>query len=149
MAYTTQAACENAAGGALVLIDLCDLDGNAPGVVNAAVLAQAIADTDGWIDSFVAKQRAVPLNPVPVAIARLSAQETVYRLRSNKPRAPIGDVEQRRHEENLDWLKRVARGEYTLGVDPQPVKSALVSPAVVTVDDDTTESTATNLRGLW
>lgn len=149
MAYSDQTTCENAAGGAQVLIELCDQDGTATGEVNTAVLAQAIAETDGWIDSFVAKQRAVPLSPVPAVIARIAAQETVYRLRTNKPRAPLTERDEQRHQENLTHLRDIAKGVVTLGVDPQPAKSELVSPAVVLVDDADAEITACNTRGFW
>ncbi len=149
MAYTTQAACEIAAGGLANLVDLCDQDGTGSGALNEAVLTEAITATDGWIDSYVAKQRAVPLSPVPDAVARLAAQEAVYRLKANKPRPPIGPVEQQRHDENLKWLEGIASGRVTLGVDPQPAKSALVSPAVVLVDDADAEITACNTKGFW
>lgn len=151
MAYTDKTACEKASGGAQNLIELCDLDGNAPGTLDQAVLDQAIADASGWIDAFVAKQRAVPLNPVPPFIARIAAQETVYRLRSNKPRAPIGEREEQRHQENLQLLRDVAKGTITLGVDPQPAKSALVSPAVVSREDspEDFEITACKTKGFW
>lgn len=146
MAYSTQTDIEAAAGGAQALIELCDLDGTGAGL-NAAVLATAQADADAFIDSYVAKQRSVPLSPVPPVIKRMSAEETVYLLRMR--RVMLSDFEQQRHEANIDWLKGVARGMYTLGVDPQPAKSALVSPAVVTVEDADAEITACNMRGFW
>lgn len=149
MAYTDQTAVASAAGGLSVLVDLTDQDGTGAGQVNAAVLAKAIADVGGMIDSYVAKQRAVPLNPVPAVVALKAAQEVVFLLRSQKPRAPIGELELSRHEENIKWLEGVARGSITLGVDPQPAKSALVSPAVVTVDDAIAEITAKNTVGFW
>lgn len=150
MAYSDVTTVRRAAGGAQVLVDLCDQDNSGSDVLDTAVLNAAIADTDALIDSYVAKQRAVPLNPVPAAVARLAAEETVYRLRSQKPRAPIGEIEQQRHQENLDWLDGVAKGRITLGVDPQPAKSALVSPGVVLRDDDDdAEITASSLEGIW
>lgn len=149
MAYTDQAGVVSAAGGISVLIDLTDQDGTGAGQVDAAVLAKAIVDVGGMIDSYVAKQRAVPLNPVPAVIALKAAQEVVFLLRSQKPRAPIGELELSRHEENIKWLEGVARGTITLGVDPQPAKSSLVTSDIVTVSDADTEITACNTRGFW
>jgi phage gp36-like protein len=147
MAYCSQADVEIAAGGARALVELCDLDGARSGTVNATVLAAAIADADALIDSYVAKQRAVPLNPVPAVVRRVSAEETVHALRCR--RQIVGEYEDQRHENNVRWLEGVAKGMITLGVDPQPAKSALVAPAVVTVDDSEREITAFNTRGIW
>ncbi len=148
MAYCTQADVENEAGGAQALVDLCDLAKTRSSVLNAAVLSAAIADADAWIDSYVAKRRAVPLATVPLVVRRVSKEETVFILRGNT--RFTGERDQEKHEANTRWLEGVARGTITLGVDPQPAKSALVAPAVVLRDDDLTiECTSETLKGIW
>lgn len=148
MAYCIQADVENEAGGAQALVELCDLARTRSGVLETAVLDAAIADADAWINGYVAKKRAVPLAaPVPAVIKRISQQEAVYILRGNT--RFTGERDREKHDENHATLRDIARGISTLGVDPQPAKSALVSPAVVLVDDDDNEITATNTEGIW
>lgn len=148
MAYSSQADVEIAAGGARALAELTDLDGTRSGEVNDDVLAAAIADADAMIDTYVGRNRAVPLvAPIPQIVKRLSADEVVYLLRMR--RQMVGDFEQARHENNLRWLEGVARGFLTLGVDPQPKKSSLVAPAVIEVGEGDREITAESLKGVW
>ena len=148
MAYSTLDDVMIAAGGARALAELTDIDGTRSGEVDADVLASAIADADALIDTYIGRNRAVPLSePVPQIIRRLSADETVYLLRMR--RQMVGDFEQTRHENNLRWLEGAARGFLTLGVDPQPAKSSLVAPAVQDVGEDDAEITAENLKGVW
>ncbi len=148
MAYSTQSDLVTEAGGMQALVELCDLERTRSGQLDTAVMAQAIAEADALIDSYVAKQRAVPLAaPVPAVIRRISKQEAVYGLRSNT--RFTGERDETKHENNLRWLEGVAKGHITLGVDPQPAKSALVCPAVVLVDDEDAEITATNTEGFW
>lgn len=148
MAYSTQADLENAAGGAERLAELTDLDGSGTGEVNVVALDAAIADADAWIDTFVGRNRAVPLQaPVPRMIARVSAEETLFLLRQRKQM--VGDFERERHADNLSWLEGVAKGALTLGVEPTPPKSSLVRPAVVEVSDEAREDTRAALKGLW
>jgi len=114
---------------------------------DAAVITDAIADADAWIDSFVAKQRAVPLATVPRVIKRISVQESIFILKGRRQGAT--DRERDQHDENERWLEMLAAGKVTLGVDPQPAASALVAPDVVLVEEDDRESTAESLEGFW
>jgi phage gp36-like protein len=149
MAYCTQQEVESvAAAGGESLTQLCDLAGSGQMDTAAlAVLSAAIAAADAWIDGYVAKKRAVPLNPVPVLIKRCSQAETLYQLKCDRGLNVQRDDEL--HMARESYLRDIASGRHTLGVDPQPAKSALVSPAVVTPDDASTEITAKNLEGLW
>jgi len=156
VAYSTETDVAIAAGGHEPLVELCDLANEAdksdgaplptPWPASALlVLAEAIADADALINSYVAKQRAVPLVPVPPVIRRMSAEEAVFLLRSRKQ--IVSEYEQAKHEANVRWLEGLSRGTTTLGVDPQPAKSALVAPVVV--ERTNAEVTARSLRGLW
>jgi len=145
MAYCIEAQVQVEAGGARALDQLTDQGGS--GNRDTAVLDQAIADADALINSYVAKQRAVPLSPVPDVIRKSSQEIAVYLLRAQK--RMVTELEQATHDSRMRWLEQVAKGYVTLGVDPQPAKSALVSPAVVLCDDAETELTAENTKGAW
>lgn len=147
VAYCTQQDVEFAAGGRANLNDLCDLARSTTDPLPAEALqaiAQAIADADALINSYLGKVRAVPLSQVPPVVRRVAAEEAVFVLRS---RRQFGAEDLAKHEANVRWLEQVARGLVTLGVDPQPAASALVMPTVVERTDR--ESTAARLRGLW
>lgn len=145
MAYSTQDDVQRAAGGEKILVQLSDLEDT--GAVDTATVAAAIAKADAWIDSYVAKKRAVPLSPVPTMVNTISAEEAVYRLRSQ--RQFMTERDQRAHDQNEKWLDGVARGLVTLGVDPQPAESALNDPDVVVPLDADVEITRCNTRGMW
>jgi phage gp36-like protein len=148
VAYSSQDDVVIAAGGSRALAELTDLDGALNGEIDPAVLAAAIGDADAMIDTYVGRNKQVPLQaPIPQIIKRLSADEALYLLRMR--RQMVGEAEQLRHENNLRWLEGVARGFLTLGVDPQPSKSSLVAPAVVEVGEDDREITAESLKGVW
>lgn len=148
MAYSSQSDLEIAAGGVERLAELTDLDGTGTGEVNALVLDAAIADADAMIDTYVGRNRAVPLPaPVPRTIVRMSADEAIYLLRMR--RSMVGDFERERHENNIRWLEGYAKGFLTLGVEPNPEKASLVRPGVIEVADDARIDTAAKLKGLW
>lgn len=117
MPYCTQSDVEESAGGAARLRQLADWDSN--GAVDA--LANPIAKAEAWINSYVERQRAVPLDPVPEIIRWTCADEVVYRLK--KARGPISDDEHRAHEERERWLEGIAEGKISLGVTPAPSAS--------------------------
>jgi phage gp36-like protein len=148
VAYASQEDVERVAGGAQALADLTDLDGTGSGEVDPDVLAAALADADAEINSYVGRNRKVPLaEPYPPRVKRVAAEEAVHLLRLR--RRMVGDADQQQHEDNLRWLEGVAKGFLTLGVEPQGEKSSLVSPAVVLVGEDDREITAENLKGIW
>jgi phage gp36-like protein len=144
MAYCTQSDLEGASSEQ-ELIDLTDRTSS--GQVDSARVAQAIADADAWINIFVAKQRAVPLSPVPGIIQRYSVQQALYLLRQD--RNAVTDRDEQAMVLRREDLSAIAGGKVTLGVDPQPAKSALVRPAVVAVGDGDRELTACSTKGIW
>lgn len=120
MAYCTQTDVQNAAGGAERLRALVDWDGDT--AVDAEPIAQAIADADAWINSYVARKRAVPLSPAPDIVRLTSAREAVYLLKQARGMAVTED-DKTNHEERERWLEGVAAGKISLGVDPSPAPS--------------------------
>lgn len=150
MAYSVQADLERvASAGGDSLVQLCDLEGCGQMDASAVlVMSSAIAAADAWINGYVAKQRSVPLSPVPPLIARYSAAESVYLLKVD--RGSNVDRDNAAHMERENFLRDIASGRATLGVDPQPTKSALVSPGVLLRDDDeSAEITSESTKGIW
>jgi phage gp36-like protein len=82
MAYATQQQIQIAAGGSAKLIELTDQEGTS--AVDAAVLAEAQAKADGWINGYLRLRYAIPVTPLSVegqaTLSRLAADETVYQL---------------------------------------------------------------------
>lgn len=128
MAYSTQAKVQTTVGGSRNLIELADLEEtfvSDAGAAMALVVADAIDAADSIIDSYIAKQVKVPVNPVPRTIENLSATMAARILRSNRYKGqPIkedidADIEDRK------WLSKIASGELSLGDDPPPAKSSI------------------------
>jgi len=132
LAYCSRADVRRVAGGEDKLIALSDLD--ADGVVDDDVVVDAIDAAEAWINSYVAKKRAVPLLPVPEIVKRVCAEEAAYRLRLG--RESLTDDDRTRHEERRDWLEGVAAGRITLGVEPPMPKASTVVPAVGSREGD-------------
>lgn len=149
MPYSTQADVERVAGGADELIELTDQDGD--GVLDTAVLNDAIAAADSWIDSYAQRRYEVPFATVPDVIRRYSAQEAVYRLRQD--RNNLTDRDDERHEELRDWLDQLSRGDVSVGVDPEPGPSdahvAEESDREVEVAAEPGKISRTSLEGFW
>lgn len=149
MAYATQTDVENAAGGAAKLIELADWD--ADGSVDAAVLTDAIAAADEWINSYAQRRYDVPFATTPDIVRRFAAQEAVYRLRLG--RNALTDADQVRHEELREWLDNLARGIVSVGVDPEPAASdahvAQESDRETDIDSDEGKISRESLKGFW
>lgn len=144
MAYCAQADVEKAAGGLERLIELTDHAES--GNLDADVLNDAIAAADEWIDSYAQKQYAVPFDPAPSIIKRLSAEEAVYRLKDQ--RDSVTDRDADKHQERIEWLENLARGRVTIGDEPLPSRSSSVTPATGDRSDLAGAVTRDSLGGL-
>ena len=102
------------------LRQLTDLDGN--GTVNAGVVAAAIARADALIDSYVGRRYDVPLSPVPDVVQNASADLVIYLMQ--KDRQSVTDDVKKSHDDWINWLKDVAKGNATLGIEPPPGESS-------------------------
>lgn len=144
MAYLTQAALQVAVGGSVKLIQLTDDDGD--GASDAAVIAQLIAEVDGYINSYVGKRYAVPLADPPAPILAIATAEGARRARRRRNMPLPDDIET--GASDREWLEGVASGKVTLGVEPSPTKSELVVDTVGE-RDSTRNTTRENLKGIW
>ena len=88
------------------------------GVVDSAVVTRMVEDADAEIDGYLAKRFAVPVDPVPGALRKVSVDIAIYNLFS---RRNIDDeVRTRRYDQALKKLEQVAAGKMTLGIQPPP-----------------------------
>lgn len=145
MAYATLSQIQTAAGGPVRLIELADFD--ADGAVDDAVVAQAQAEVDARIDSYVAKRYAVPLPAPSVALQACSAAEVVYRLHEQRGNVQTDSPMHRSHLERTAWLEAIAKG-HVVPTDPLPTLASTARSAWVGPDDDDPTSTS-NLEGGW
>lgn len=119
MSYSTQATVQIAIGGEAKLIQATDQDGRT-GAVNPVVLAQAINEADGIINSYLRKQFDVPLSPVPDDIANLSASWAARNLRRNLYNGLKQPEDADQEAVDREWLKGVSKGEIALDVSATP-----------------------------
>lgn len=122
MPYSTQATVQIAIGGLAKLVQATDQDGLIGGV-DPVVLAQAISEADSIIDSYVHKQKAVPLSPVPDVIANLSAAWAARNLRRNLFKGLRQPEDADQEVVDREWLMGVAKGDISLGTSVDPPKA--------------------------
>lgn len=124
MAYTTREAIEAEIGEA-VLTALADLDND--GTEDAGVVDGAIRGADALINSYANKRYAVPLTVGLDVVTEHALQLAIYNLRRKKQALTALDITT--HADDIQWLKDLAEGKVTLGVEPQPPKSSLMRDA--------------------
>lgn len=113
------------------LIQLTD-DADA-GAIDTDVIDRAIADADAEINSYCGTKYDVPFTTVPVMVRKLSVDITVYNLYARRRGAP--EDRKDRYDDAIRFLKDIARGIGTLGVDT-PSADDDAGPAASTVKSD-------------
>lgn len=84
-----------------------------------AVVAEAIAQADGEIDSYLGMRYQVPLAPTPARVKALSVELAIYHLYSRRSVAP--PVRRQQYEAAVAFLKQVAAGQAVItGADGEP-----------------------------
>lgn len=119
--YSTIVELQQSFGGAARLTQATDWDQDTNPDLTA--ISNAIEEADSLIDSYLNKQRYVPFDVVPTTVKWISARLARFRLAS--PRGMIIQEWRDEYDSDLKWLKAVADGEITLGVDPQPQASSM------------------------
>jgi phage gp36-like protein len=116
------------------LIELTDDAG--AGVVDASVVARAIADADAEIDAYCGRY-TLPFSPVPVMIRKVSVDLAIYNLFSRRLLLKVDDPRQKRYDNAIRFLRDVSKGAISLGsdepaesVDEKPQASRAVSDRV-------------------
>ena len=93
--------------------ELLALAGDGQGGVDEAVWGQAVADTEAEADTYLGARYSLPLPTVPDAVRAAAHQIIRYRL---NPYATEDGPERRGYTEATDWLRRISKGEATLGL---------------------------------
>lgn len=131
MAYITQDDIEHRIG----LDDLkalADYDGDA--APDADVVAQAIADAQGEVDSYLQVKFAVPVAaPIPAVLQMHCTGMAVYYLQLG--RDSVTENYRKAYEDAIKWLKDVVAGKASLGVEPKPAEASGAPGVKHQVDD--------------
>lgn len=121
MAYATQSDLEDACGGAARLVQFTDWDNDR--VADAARITAALDKASGEVDSYIVKQRAVPLAVATPKVKEVTAVLALYAMA--RSRGMVNEQLRTDYEDALAWLKAVSKGEIALDVDPQPTKTSM------------------------
>lgn len=95
------------------LVQLTDRFDAPLGLIDAAVLGQALAQADAEADSYIATRVALPLATVPARLVDVACDLARYHLYTHA----VPDHVANRYQAALDWLRMVARGVVSLGID--------------------------------
>lgn len=118
-----------------------DKDGD--GAVDSAVESKALEDASDIIDTYVGAKYDLPLTTVPDILVRVCCELAMYL--GSADAATQTEENKERHAHNLDWLKMVAKGTVSLGLDVPPESIPLT---VQTSYPNTRLFTRTTLKGL-
>lgn len=120
MAYASQTDLEDACGGAARLVQFTDWNNDR--VADADRITSALDKAAGEMDSYIVKQRAVPLaNPTP-KVKEVNAVIALYALA--RARGMVNEQLRTDYEDALKWLDGVSKGTIMLDVDPQPTAAS-------------------------
>lgn len=101
-------------------VQLTDRTGNS--AVDAAVVAQALADIDALIDGYLSGRYPVPLSPVPPVLTSYACDLARARLYTDA----VPDTIQKRADDAVKFLSLVGQGKLSLGVQPEPTSDNTV-----------------------
>ena len=100
--------------GQAELVQLTDTTGS--NQIDAAVVAQAIADAEAEIDAYLTARYDLPLASVPANLERLACDIARYRLYADRPT----DLVDLRYRDAIRYLEQVGRGAIALASSPAP-----------------------------
>jgi phage gp36-like protein len=144
VAYASIDELTHAAGGTDRLVQLADWDGT--GTVDGAVLDQALAQADAYLDQYLSLRYSVPiLAPSPV-LRGMAAEQAIYWLR--QARGMVGDEENRQLENRQRQLELMRDGRLRPD-EPTPASSTAVVASWVERDSDTVDISRATLKGFW
>lgn len=99
--------------GQNTLVLLTDRGVNALGVIDEAVVARALADTDAVIDAHLKARYTLPLTEVPPLLADLASSIAIWKLHRHDPNQKVKDD----YTDALRQLKALADGSLRLPVE--------------------------------
>ena len=89
---------------------------------DVARIAAALEKATGEVNSYIVKQRAVPLLAPTPKVVEVTAVLALYAIA--RSRGMIHEQLRTDYEDALTWLKGVAKGEIMVDADPQPTKAS-------------------------
>jgi phage gp36-like protein len=114
MSYATQQdLIDRADAGAQTLIELTDRADPPAGVIDANVVAKALADADAVIDPHLQARYALPLASTPKLLVRIAVDIALFDLYGSRAPESIG----KRYNDALKMLAAISKGELQLGLD--------------------------------
>lgn len=117
--------------GEQLLLQLADRATPPAGVIDAAVVGRALADTDAMIDGYLAGRYVLPLGETPPLLADLAQAIAIYKLHPFSAEKKIEDD----YRDAIATLKSIASGVVRLplaGAGDEPASSG--GAGVVTID---------------
>jgi len=103
--------------GERLLLQVADRADPPAGAIDAAIVAQALADTDAVIDGYLAGRYVLPLASMPPQLPPIAQAIAIYKLHVYEPEKKIADE----HQAAIADLVRIANGVIRLavaGVEP-------------------------------
>lgn len=110
MTYATQQNLVDRFGSA-ELAQLTDRTNGA--VIDATVIARALADADNKINAYLVQRYALPFASVPQILEQLACDIARYALYEDR----VTEIVQKRYDNAIAQLKDIAAGKASLGVD--------------------------------
>ena len=108
------------------LIELTDRADPPTGLVDATIVAGALADADELINSYVARRYDLPLSPVPSRLVQMAANIARFNLYTDDPMDSVKES----HARAINFLKDIAAGRAVLdvaGSEPAGLGSAVLT----------------------
>lgn len=93
------------------------------GVIDDAVLDQALLDADAEIDGYLAVRYTLPLASTPPVLVRIACDVARYRLYDDAATEEVRN----RYTDAVKWLAAIARGLVSLGMPPTTAPSDAVA----------------------
>lgn len=141
MTYATQADMVERFGEA-ALVDLTDRATPPAGAIDAAVLADALADSDAMIDGYLLGRYLLPLATTPALLKDLAKAIAIYKLHGDT----VADKIRTDYQDALKTLDKIAAGTIRLNV--AGVEPASSGATGVKVTDRPRDFTPDNLKGF-
>lgn len=115
MTYATLADLTTLVGEA-ELVRLTDRADPPGGQIDTAVVDRALRAADGEIDSYIGARYSLPLATVPEVLKDKACDIAFYKLHT----VTLPEDVAKRYDDAIAWLKSIAAGRASLGVDEAP-----------------------------
>lgn len=141
MTYATQAELVERFGKTM-LVDLTDRGESPTGMIDAAVVTDALTDTDAMIDGYLLGRYHLPLASTPALLKDLAKVIAIYKLH----RDAVSDKIRGDYEDAQKTLRLIASGDIRLNV--AGVEPASSGASGVRTTDRPRDFTPDNLKGF-